>query len=850
VFRTTLKGINAHKRRLFGTGMAVVLGVAFLAGTLVLGDTLRAGFGDLLGEVNADTDVVIRSATEMESEVASTRGLLDATLVDDVRAVDGVAAAEPQIEVNGQIVGSDGDPVGGGGGTPTLAGNWVTDPDLNPYDLAEGRAPGAPGEVVIDRASAQAGDLSVGDTTTIRTPEAIEATVVGIATFGSADSAGPVTWAAFTTDYALDVLMPSPGTITGVAVAADEGLSRAQLVDRLGPVVPDGAEALTGEELTADQESALEADFYGFTETLLRVFAGVAIVVASFSIYNTLSILVAQRTHESALLRALGASRRQVLLSTCLEALVVGLVASVLGVAAGGGLAAGLLALMRAATGVDLPTDGLVLTAGTVATGLLVGVLVTLLASVAPAIRASRVRPLAALRDVAVDRSAGSVVRGAAGVVLTGVGAVLTIGGTLGGGSLPMSGAGALLTVVGVVVLGPVVARPAAGVVGSLLTLRGRMPGTLARRNAERNPRRTANTTSALMVGMAVVTLFTVLAASIRLSIDDAISGQFAGDLAIGNTNLNGGMGVDPELATAVSDLPEVDVATGVAMGPMRVDGGNAVATAVEPAELTAVYDIEVAEGSLTRLGDDEVALHEDYAASHGLALGDSVPVTFADGATAEPTLGAIYKGTSNLLQDVILTKAAWTPHWPLRVADTVLLIGVADGVDLDQAERAVQPIADRMGAPEPMDRDEYVESLTGQIDQVLVVIYALLVLAIVIAVMGIANTLSLSVHERTRELGLLRAVGQTRRQLRSMVRGESFVLAVFGTLGGLSLGSFLGWAMFQALAAVEEFGVFAIPLGQLGVVLALGGLVGVAAAVRPARRAARLNVLEAISTE
>jgi putative ABC transport system permease protein len=395
-----------------------------------------------------------------------------------------------------------------------------------------------------------------------------------------------------------------------------------------------------------------------------------------------------------------------------------------------------------------------------------------------------------------------------------------------------------------------VVARPAAGVVGSLLTLRGRMPGTLARRNAERNPRRTANTTSALMVGMAVVTLFTVLAASIRLSIDDAISGQFAGDLAIGNTNLNGGMGVDPELATAVADLPEVDVATGVAMGPMRVDGGNAVATAVEPAELTAVYDIEVAEGSLTRLGDDEVALHEDYAASHGLALGDSVPVTFADGATAEPTLGAIYKGTSNLLQDVILTKAAWTPHWPLRVADTVLLIGVADGVDLDQAERAVQPIADRMGAPEPMDRDEYVESLTGQIDQVLVVIYALLVLAIVIAVMGIANTLSLSVHERTRELGLLRAVGQTRRQLRSMVRGESFVLAVFGTLGGLSLGSFLGWAMFQALAAVEEFGVFAIPLGQLGVVLALGGLVGVAAAVRPARRAARLNVLEAISTE
>jgi putative ABC transport system permease protein len=845
MFRTTLKSINAHKRRLLATSMAVVLGVAFLAGTLTLGDTMRADFNDLFTATNAGTDVVIRSSTEVGDSDFSQRGLLDASVVDQVTGVDGVAAAAPQIDGRGQIVGSDGDPLGGNG-PPTLATNWIDDPDLNPYVLASGRAPEAPGEVVIDRRSADEGQLDVGDATTIRVPRPIEVTVVGIATFGSADSAGPLTWAAFTTAYAQQVLLPTPDAVSAVAVAGAPGVSPSELVDRIEPILPDGAEALTGTALTAEQQDAIESDFLGFFEALLLAFAGIALVVATFSIYNTFSILVAQRTRESALLRALGASRRQVVVSVGVEALVVGLVASAVGIVAGAGLAAGLSALLDAA-GMVPPSSGLVLSTGMVVTAMAVGVLVTLVASLAPAVRASRVPPLAALRDVAVDRSGASVWRATVGVVVAAAGVGLTIGGTTGDGSLPLTGLGALLTVVGVVLLGPVAARPGSALLGRLV-VRRTMSGRLARRNAQRNPRRTAGTATALMVGVAVVTMFTVMAASVKRSVDDVVSQQFAGDLVIVSSDFSD-TGLDPGLAGAIGDLPEVDVATGAGNAPMMVDGKDYVASVVDPPGLATLLDLEVSQGSVADLGADQVALHEDYAADHGLALGDRVPVGFADGSSEDLTVGAMF-GNNELVGDVVIPRAAWVPHSAEPPTDVVVMIDLADGVSIAEAEPAVQAVADRFGAPDVQDRDEYIASVAGQVDQMLTIIYALLALAIVIALMGIANTLSLSIHERTRELGLLRAVGQTRRQLRSMVRGESLVVALFGTLGGLGLGIFLGWAIDRAIAASEGLGSFAIPTGQLALVVGLGALVGMIAAVRPARRASRLDVLAAIATE
>jgi putative ABC transport system permease protein len=843
MWRTTLKSLGAHKRRLLGTCAAVLLGVAFLSGTLVLGDTMTKGFGNMFAEANAGTDALIRSRSEVGDADFSERGLIDGALADEIAAVDGVAAVAPRIEGSGRIVGADGDPLGGNG-PPTRAGNWITDDALNPYDLADGRAPEASGEVVIDKASAENGDLAVGDETTVRTPDPIPVTIVGVAGFGEADSQGPVTYAAFSTEQAAELFMPDLGDVSSIAVSAAPGVSQAELVRSIDAVLPAGVESLTGAELTAEMEEDIKADFLGFFETFLLVFAGIALVVATFSIYNTFSILVAQRTRESALLRALGASRSQVLRSVAVEALIVGLVASAGGIVFGLGLASGLLALMSA-LGMTMPASSLVLAASTIVTAVAVGVIVTLVASLAPAVRAARTAPLAAIRDAAVDTSASSRLRAVAGLLVTGAGvAVVAIGAM--DKAVGQAGLGALVTLVGVVMLGPVVARPAAGLLGAPQAARRGMSGTLARRNSMRNPRRTASTALALLVGVSVVSLITVVGASVKKSIADTVDEQFAGDLVIMSDGFGLG-GLSTDLGPAVGDLPEVATASPMGNAPVRLDGSDTVASTYDPATLTQVLDLGERQGSTADLGADQLAVSEAYAEDHGLGLGDPVEVAYPDGAVEQPTVGAIY-AEEDLMGEVLLPEAAFRPH-TAQPADLAVLVTLADGVSEADGERAVQQVADRFGAPDVQTSDEYTESVAGEVDMMLNVVYVLLALAIVIALMGIANTLSLSIHERTRELGLLRAVGQSRRQLRSMVRGEALSVALFGTAGGVGLGLFLGWAMVQALAD-EGFTTFAVPVTSLAVVLAVGAAAGVLAAVRPARRAARMDVLGAIATD
>jgi putative ABC transport system permease protein len=843
MWRTTLKSLGAHKRRLLGTCAAVLLGVAFLSGTLVLGDTMTNGFSNMFAEANAGTDALVRSSTEVGEADFSERGPIDGALADDIAALDGVAAVAPRIEGSARIVGADGDPLGGNG-PPTQAGNWITDDALNPYDLAEGRAPASPGEVVIDKAAAEQGDLAVGDETTVRTPDPIPVTIVGLATFGEADSQGPVTYAAFTAEQAAELFMPDSGNVSSIAVSAVPGVSQGELVRSLDAVLPGGVESLTGAELTAEMEDDIKADFLGFFETFLLVFAGIALVVATFSIYNTFSILVAQRTRESALLRALGASRSQVLRSVAVEALVVGLVASAGGIALGLGLASGLLALMSA-LGLTMPSSSLVLAGSTIATAVAVGVVVTLVASLAPAVRAARTAPLAAIRDVAVDTSASSRLRAVAGVLVTGAGVAVVAVGAMDK-AIGLAGLGALVTLVGVVMLGPIVARPAAGLLGAPQAARRGMSGTLARRNSMRNPRRTASTALALLVGVTVVSLITVIGASVKRSIANTVDEQFAGDLVIMSDGFGLG-GLSTDLGPAVAELPEVATASPVGNAPLRLEGSDTLATTYDPATLTQVIDLGERGGSPADLGVDEIAVSQEYADDHGLALGDSVEVGYPDGAVERPTVGAVY-AEEDLLGEILLPEAAFRPH-TAQPADLAVLVTLADGVSEADGERAVQQVADRFGAPDVQTSDEYTESVAGEVDMMLNIVYVLLALAIVIALMGIANTLSLSIHERTRELGLLRAVGQSRRQLRSMVRGEAMTVALFGTAGGVGLGLFLGWAMVQALAD-EGFTTFAVPVTSLAVVLVVGAAAGVLAAVRPARRAARMDVLEAIATD
>jgi putative ABC transport system permease protein len=476
-----------------------------------------------------------------------------------------------------------------------------------------------------------------------------------------------------------------------------------------------------------------------------------------------------------------------------------------------------------------------------------VGVLVTLVASLAPAIKASRVAPVAAMRGVAVDRSGVSVVRAVLGVLLAGAGiAVVVTAADHANGALGRAGLGALALVAGGVVLGPVAARPAAALLGAPLGALKGQTGKLARGNAMRNPRRTAGSAAALMVGTAVVVLFTTFASSIKASLNDTVDRTFGGDLVMDQDSFSGAT-IDPAVDAAIAELPEVASTSAWAGAVMRVGTSDVEPIAADPAKLTTILDLGVTAGDLTHMQPGELAVSDRYAADHHLAIGSVVPASFADGSTTDLRVGAIY-GVPDIIGDIVITPQDWAPHAG-RAGDVVVLIKLADGVSLEEGKAAVTAAARPFAAPKVQTRDEYMDDVAGQIDQMLTLVYGLLAVAIVIALMGIANTLSLSIHERTRELGLLRAVGLSRRQLRSSVRWESVIVAAFGTIGGIALGTFLGWGLVRALSAQEGLGRFDVPVAQLAIILGLAVAAGVVAAVRPARRAARLDILDAIAT-
>ncbi|WP_024761411.1 ABC transporter permease [Streptomyces exfoliatus] len=846
--RLTLSSLRAHRRRFLGTFAAVLLGVAFLTGTLVMGDTLRASFDTMFTGATRGTDAVVRSATAVTAagEAQGTRGPVDADLADRITRVPEVAAAAPVVEGAGQLLAADGTPVGGNG-PPTLAGNWIEDEALNPYRLAEGRTPHAPGEAVVNRGAAKAAGLRVGDTTVLRTPDPVRVTVVGLATFGGADGMGQVTWAGLTRADAERYLSARPGEATSIAVRAGPGVSQEELVAALAPALPEGVEAITGQRAAEENTEMVSGRFLGLFTTFLLVFSGVAVLVSVFTIHNTFAVLVAQRTRENALLRAVGAARRQVVTGTLAEALAVGLLASAAGLLAGIGVAAGLQALFPA-IGFPFPEGDLVVTAGSLVLPLGVGLAVCAGSALLPAVRAGRTAPLAALRETDVDGSGTSRARALTGGALLAAAVGTVLAGVLGDDpSLWLAATGAGLAVAAFVVLGPVAASVAVRALGR--PLRGANRG-LARRNALRSPGRTAATATALMIGVAVVTLFTVFGASLKATMDRTVDRSFAGDVAIGAPSFGaGGSGLSPRLAPAVAALPEVGTAVGLGSGVAEVDGRGRALTVTDPAALARTLDLGEVRGTLTGLGTDGLAVAADEAASSGLAPGRTAELTFTDGTRRTFTVRAVYE-RADLAGDYLITREAWAPH-RTQDADRLVAVAFADGVSAADGKAAVTAVADRYGQPEVQTREEYAEASAGGIDMMLTLVYALLALAVLIALLGIANTLTLAVHERTRELGLLRAVGQTRAQLRAMVRWESVLVAAFGTLGGLTLGGFLGWLLVRASEGSGDSALaFAVPSVRLAAVALIGLTAGVVAAWRPARRAARLEILRAIGTE
>jgi putative ABC transport system permease protein len=841
------RNLWAHKRRLVSTVLAVALGVAFLAGTLLLSDTLRSNFDKLFTQANGSTDVVIRSAIKISGGAGeSQRTGVDATVLPRIRAMDGVADAQPYIEGYGQLVSRDGK-VLGGGGPPTRAANWVTDQQLNPYRLVSGHAPTADDEAVINRGAAKSGHLRLGATTTLLTPRPVRVRIVGIATFGTADGFGPSTFTGLTLHAAQTYLTgSSPRRLTEVLVRARPNVTPEQLAQRLHAVLPAGLEAITGSQLATENYDSINSGFLGFLTTGLTAFAAVAVLVAAFSIYNTFSILAAQRGRETALLRALGGSRRQLTVTGLVEALVIGVVGSVIGWAGGLGIAAALKGVFDG-FGFALPAGGMVLKASSSLLAVLIGVASAVLAGALPAVRSSRIPPLAALRDLATEPTRISRWRLGAGVLVVAAGIAGVVVGT-SGSSQGMAITGALATSIGFVVLGPAAARPATTVLGSpIAALRG-VSGRLARDNALRNPRRTAATASALLVGVAVAALFTVVGASMKATAGEGVDHTLTADLVVdrgGYGGASGGAGLNPKLAGQLRRLPGVRLATGLASGNAVVDGKSRKVAAADPAAIGQVLDLAVTHGSLRDLGGGSLAVSDKAATDQHWTVGSRVPVTYPDGARATLRVVAIFTHP-DVTGDYLLDAAAWARHAGQNM-DSAVFIRTTTGRPLEAVRAAVTAAVAGYGQPRVQDQAQYRASATSGVTTMLGLVYVMLALAIVIALMGVANTLGLSIHERTRELGLLRAVGQQRRQTGAMIRWESVIISVFGTVGGVALGTFLGWAVVKS-AASSTLGVFAAPPGQLAIFLVAGALAGVLAGLRPARRAARLEILQAIA--
>jgi putative ABC transport system permease protein len=633
----TIRGLWSYKRRLFATVLAVALGVAFLAGTLLLSDTLRANFDRLFSQANSGTDVVVRSATKVAGGSGSNaRTAISAAALSKVRAVDGVANAQPYLEGFGQLLDSHGKAIGGGG-PETTAANWISDPSLNPYQLVQGRAPVTDDEAVINRGAAQSGHLAIGSTTTLLTPKPITVRVVGIATFGTADGFGPGTFTGLTLHAAQqDLTGATPDQFTQILIRAERGVSAEQLVARLQPALGTRLEAITGRQLAAENSDQINSGFLGFLSSGLTAFAVIALLVAAFSIYNTFSILGAQRGRESALLRALGGSRRQLVAASMLETLTVGVLGSALGWAGGIGIAA-LLKGVFDSFGFALPAGGLVFKASSAVIAVLVGVLATVLAGIAPAVRSARIPPVAAMRELAAESTRISPRRLALGAVLAAAGIAAVIAGTLAGNQTSAI-AGAVTLTVGVIVLGPVAAKPAAIVLGApIAALRG-VSGRLARNNALRNPRRTAATASALLVGVAVAALFTVIGASLKASAAHGIDRSLTADLVVdqgGYGGSAGGGGVSPQLATDLARLPQVRLATGLGTGSALIGGKTRTVAVADPAAIGSVVNLGFSSGGLDDLDAGSFAVSSVAADDEHWRVGSAVPVTYPDGAAA-----------------------------------------------------------------------------------------------------------------------------------------------------------------------------------------------------------------------
>jgi putative ABC transport system permease protein len=846
MLKLSRRDLMAHFGRYVLTFVAVAIGVTFIGGVLTLTDTLTRTFDDLFAEVNDGTDAWVRAADEIEvaagPDSVSQRARIDASLTDQITEVDGVAAAEPYVQDYTRPIDSDGEPYGDPQmGAPTFGASWGEVDELNPFELTEGsRPPRAAGEIVLDKGTADGTGYEVGDTARFQTPKGPgEAEVVGIATFGDADSPFGASFVLFDLATA-EELLGDPGRVNGIGVVGEEGISQTALRDRVAQALDDDdIEVLTGEQITEEDQDQFEQQI-SFLRTVLVIFALISLVVGGFVIYTSFSFIVAQRQRQVALLRAVGASRRQVLGSILFESFLVGIVGSIAGYLVGVTLASGLGSVLA-----DEQVDLAILPISVIA-ALAVGTGVTMLAAFVPAWRGARIPPVAALLDVAVDTSHRSLRRLIVGLLTLAVGVVSLVAGVAGGG-LAVTGQGMALVFLSFVILGPIAVRPATAILGwPFPRLRG-IVGRLAVQNAARNPRRTSATASALMIGLGIATLVLVMNSSLRASISEVVDERFRGDFVVESGTGFAGGGLPGEVAEQINELPEVDAAAGVRIGLAEIDDSTQVVAGVDPRTAFDVFDVGVAAGNVDDLDADGVAVFEDKARDEGWRIGDELPVRFAETGRQDFTIVALLE-TQDLTGNYVMGNAAFDDNVP-NAGDNQILVRLADGVSPAQARPALAEIVDEYPTAELQDLDEFKDATQAQFDQLLIILNVLLALTLLVAMVGIVNTLVLSVVERRREIGLTRAVGAARSQVRASIRWEAVLISVFGLVAALTIGVFFGWVIFQALSE-EGFTTFRIPLGQLVVVSLITALLTLLAAVLPAIWAGRRPILTAIADQ
>jgi putative ABC transport system permease protein len=839
VRKVTLKGLLAHKLRLALTALAIVLGVTFISGTFVLTDTLQNTFNTLFGNIYAKVDFQVRGVAQLGSGAGATRNELPESLLAMIRQVPGVAAADGQVTGYAQFVAKNGKAIATGGGAPTIGVAYDLDQRISPLRLIAGGPPTTQDDVVMDAGTATKYGFTAGQRVRIISaglpPRFF--TITGIAQFGTASNLAGATLAAFTLPTA-QAIAQETGKVDDINVVTAPGAGKAAVQRAIAAVLPAGVQVVSGQTVVSESTDAI-SQALGFFSTALLVFAFIALFVGAFTIYNTFSIIVGQRTRELALLRIVGASRRQVFGSVLGEAAITGFVSSVIGL--GLGVLAGLgLEALLSGFGVTLPSGPLVFQLRTVIVGLAVGVGVTVLSAIGPARGAVRIPPVVALDDRQQVAGASLRRRFIWGTILALAGAVL-LGTGLAKPAIQLVGIGAAALFLGVATLSPAIARPLASVIGRPLPRLLGVAGKLGRENSMRSPRRTAQTAAALMVGLALVSAMAVFGASLSRSATASADQAISADMIVTAT---GSGQLSNSVAGTASAVPGVTATTAFYTGPFEFQNSLTRLTAVSADHLADTVILRMTSGSAAALATGQLLIDSTTATSKHLAVGDTIKARFALTGRTTLRIGGIYQANA-LIGSYLVSSAFFRAHYPAQ-PPAGLLLRTGGSAATDSAVTKALAAYPNL---QVQTRAQFEQQQASNVNQLLGLVYALLGLAVIIALIGIVNTLMLSVFERTREIGLLRAVGMRRRQVRTMIRSEAVILAVFGAIVGIVIGTALGLAL---VASLRQQGITetVVPVSNLVIFLLLSAVLGLIAATWPARRAARLDVLAAIATE